>query len=584
MKRTYIYILFLGLFLHQSIVAQELNKDVKVVREYNPIISDANKINKLPQSEVDSSVFKPRFSYEILSKAMTSGLAIEPITAARLTPEKKTVLDKSYAQGGLGNYATIFGEINYNVLRSSEYALGLNLGHTTSGGTIKLEDDSKSDAPYHDTWTSLYFRRFFKDYTLSIDADFLHNVYNYYGYSQIVPENTYYSSVLNADFTGSDFIVDERQRMSSFGLDIGFQNKVLDSEDFSFDTHFKWNTFGNITGVRENNYSLNGTIRNYFDNIFLDVVAGLDYFGTTVPVKNTNLYQFADRNMTILTLSPAVGFVFEGINLKLGLDTYSQLGGVGEGFNIAPHLEADFVIADGIVTAFGGLKGDYKINNYEKIQRENPFVAADIVVKNSFHGIHLFGGIKGNFSSQTSFVTRVDYSVFNNEHFYRNRAFGFVEDGFTGPSSDMRQTNIFDIVYDDGKLLSVSGEMKYEPSNKFNILLKGKYNGWKLDNYTKAWHKPEVELGLISNFSPLNDLWINVGFYSQGKRYAYDVKANQDIELKSVLDLNLGAHYYLSSKWTIFASLNNALVSKYYMWNGYPSQGLNVRAGVGYSF
>ena len=109
-------------------------------------------------------------------------------------------------------------------------------------------------------------------------------------------------------------------------------------------------------------------------------------------------------------------------------------------------------------------------------------------------------------------------------------------------------------------------------------------NGWDLDNLERAWHKPEVELGITANYSPKEDLWLNAGLYAVGARYAYNAKLQQEKKLKSAIDLNLGAQYLLSSKWTLFANLNNILISKYYQWNGYPNQGLNVRAGVGYSF
>ena len=561
---------------------QELNKNVTVVREYNPIISDAFKINQLPVKEVDESSFNPNFSYDILSKALSSGLAVEPITAARLTPERKTVLDKSYVKGGLGNYVTVFGELYYNVLRSEDYAVGLNVGHLTSGGNVKLEDDTKVDAPFHDTWASLYFRRFWKDYTLSIDADFLHNIYNYYGLSNIQGESFYSLPNLSAPVLGTDLMVDERQRLSSFDLNIGLNNKVLDDSSIPFDANFTFGTFGNVTGVNENHFGFNGKLRAPIDNMFLDMDAGFEHYITSVPDSVSPLYQFQDRKMTMINLSPAVGFQWEGANLKVGLDVFSQIGGQDGDFNIAPHIEADLVIAEGVVTAFGGLKGDYMVNNYEKIQRENKYVRPDQNVKNSFHGIHLFAGLRGNFSSQTSFTARLDYSTFDNEHFFVNKADTLLS------ATEVHQNNIFDVMYDDGRLLQLSGELKYEPSPKFNLLLKGKYSGWDMDNLEYAWHKPELELGVTANYEVFSDFWVNTGLYSIGKRYAQNVSNNVGDntvkELKGVIDLNMGVNYYLSSKWTMFANVNNVLINKYYQWNGYPVQGLNVRAGVGYSF
>lgn len=68
-----ILLLAVSVLCFVSVNGQELNKDVKVVREYNPIISDAYKINEMPVDEVDQASFNPDFSYDILSKAMSSG-------------------------------------------------------------------------------------------------------------------------------------------------------------------------------------------------------------------------------------------------------------------------------------------------------------------------------------------------------------------------------------------------------------------------------------------------------------------------------------------------------------------------------
>ncbi len=576
MKQT---ILFLGLILlifPSILLGQELNKDVKVVREYNPIISDANKINQLPETEVDSSTFTPKFTYDILTKSMTSELEIEPITPARIKTESPTVLDKSYVKAGLGNYSTLFGDLDYNVLRSEEYAVGLNVGHTSSMGNLNLEDDTKVYAPFHDTWASLYFRRFWDDYTMSIDASFNHNVYKYYGYQTFADSLSYYSPVTQEVTNGKNLTYDSRQRLSSFDVDLGLQNKVVDDDDLAFNAWLNLGTFSNVTGVGENKYGIKGNLKKGFKNVYVDLNAGLQYYGTTIP-SSDSLFAYSERNMSIFTLCPAVGFELEGINLEIGLDTYTNLGADDNAFNIAPHLMADFLIADGIVTAFGGVKGDYKINDYESVQKDNYYVSPDINVANSFHGIHVFGGIKGNFSSQTSFVARVDYSLFEDEHFFVNKS-------VVSTDGVIDQLNVFDVVYDDGTLLSVSGELKYEANEKLNVLLKGKYNGWSLDSLEYAWHKPDVELGVTANFSPIDDLWCNVGLYSQGKRNVQNVSTGEVEELSSVYDMQMGAKYFLSSKWTLFANVHNLFISKYYEWNGYPSQGLNIRAGVGYSF
>lgn len=574
--------------LSANLFAQDdVNKDVKVVREYTPIISDAFKINELPNAEDDSNQPNMDFDYEILTKAMSSGISIEPITAAKLKPEHKTILDKSYAKGSLGNYTTVNGELYYNILRSKDYALGLNVAHTTSMGKVTLEDDTKSEAPFHDTYASMYFRRFLKKSTFSLDADFLHNVYRYYGYQTIDEAATYTSNIGN-NVLGSDLLHDDRQRLSGFKTTLGFNNKEIESKDTPYSIKLNLGTFSNVTGVSEGNIGIQGDVKFLVSkNLSVNIDGGFDYFGASVP-DSDEIYQFNERKMTVANLSPNIEYGFDMGSIRIGFDMFAQTGvdgeNVGDDFNIAPHIEGDLVIAEGIVTAFGGVKGDYFVNNYEKMQRENQFIAADQMVANSFHGLHLFGGVKGNFSSSVSFVARVDHSVFTNEHFYVNRSYSTFIPEDANVLKSTHQTNLFDVVYDDGNLFSASGELKYEPTKKLNVLFFAKYNGWNLNDLEYAWHKPEVEINARANFSPMEDLWITIGLNTQGKRYAYDAATNEAKELAAVYDFNIGGQYFISSKWNVFANINNMFASKYYQWNGYPMQRLNMHVGVGYSF
>ena len=139
-------------------------------------------------------------------------------------------------------------------------------------------------------------------------------------------------------------------------------------------------------------------------------------------------------------------------------------------------------------------------------------------------------------------------------------------------------------VYDDGSLLTFSGEVLYHPNEKFNILAKGTYYGWNLDSLSRAWNKPDVEFVFKSRFSPVRNLWVDGGFNILGKRFAFDPGTLAEKKLKAVIDLNLGAEYLFNSTWSFFSNVNNLVSSKYYMWNGYPAQGINVHVGVGISF
>jgi len=70
-----------------------------------------------------------------------------------------------------------------------------------------------------------------------------------------------------------------------------------------------------------------------------------------------------------------------------------------------------------------------------------------------------------------------------------------------------------------------------------------------------------------------------------GQRKVLDYSFDDTIKtLEGVFDFNLGADYYFSNRWTLWADLNNAAASKYYKWNGYPMQRFNAKAGITFSF
>ncbi len=583
---TYISFFMFSLNSFSQNKEKKLNKNVKVVNEYNPIISDANKINKMPSENNNLKPTKINFNYSIIPKSFFKNLGIDTISPAIINVNHKTVLNKSFLKAGLGNYSTFLGEIHYNILRSKKFALGLNAGHTSSNGYLKLEDKTKTNAPYHDTWASIYFRNFSKKYIFSLDANFLHNIYKYYGF-QNINNNIMYKLPYGSNFknyNGKELMSEPRQRLSSFYVNLGFDNKILGNKGIPFETNLKLGTFGNVTGINEYSLNLKGKMRYYLDNMHINLAGAVDNYIVKAPSTYQPIfYNMSNRDMTILTLKPSLGLNFNDFDLTIGINSYLQLGGAKDNnLKITPNLLANMNIEDEVIL-FAGVDGNYDINNYEKIQRENYFVSADSKVENSFTGVHIFGGIKGNLAASAKFTARFDYSFFSDQHFFTNR---MIEASFD--KNIYSQSNVFDVLYDDGKLLSVSGEVKFNPSKNLDFTINGKYNNWKLDKNTKAWYKPEYEIGTYANYSFSEYLKFNVGINIIGKRYALitgnDIVESYTKELKPIADLNIGANYQLTSKWHLFGKINNILASKYYMWNGYPSQRFNIRFGVGYSF
>ncbi len=563
-----------------SLLAQErdpINKDVKVVKAYSPSLSDAFKVNRMPVLN-DSISLRPNFKYGILSKAMITGYDLEPITPAKLAKEREKNLKTSYLKAGIGNYNSLFADLNYNILRSESFVLGLNIGHWTSLGKLTLENDEKADAPFHDTWGDIAFNYLFDDKTLYTAINFRHNIYHYYGYNNMDPDADYTVPGYATPIPQNLLLADEKQRLAGVDFRLGFKNNEVREDMIIYDVSLGYESFGNLTGVSQNGFDIGGSA--YFPNGTVSFAVDMDirYNNTSVPDTIGPLYYFQERKNTLIGFSPKIVFNFDRAKINVGLLLYGEIDSFDDQFQIAPVLTGELTIAEGVVSIEGGLKGNYNQNDYRTVQYENAFVSPDQNIKTSFYGLDLFANIKGNFSKSTSFSADVSYSMFMNEHFYVNKF--YLQDGNT----TLNYTNLFVPVYDDGTLLTVSGEFLFHPGEKFKLLAKGTYYGWNTDSLARAWHKPEMELILNSSFSPVKDLWVDAGINVLGKRYAFDPTAWEEKKLDAVFDLNIGAEYLYNSTWSFFARVNNLAASKYYKWNGYPMQGVNIYVGIGISF
>jgi len=70
-----------------------------------------------------------------------------------------------------------------------------------------------------------------------------------------------------------------------------------------------------------------------------------------------------------------------------------------------------------------------------------------------------------------------------------------------------------------------------------------------------------------------------------GKRYAKSSTAFDPegfVELKTMLDINLGVTYTYSKLFSVFLDIYNVTNRAHLLWNQYPSQGLNCMIGFAY--
>ncbi|RLD62178.1 MAG: hypothetical protein DRJ01_06620 [Bacteroidetes bacterium] len=558
MKHFAIILLTLFFISFKANAQNKLNQEVKVIKPYEPSISDAFKINELPKLN-DTIVITPSFTYSIKSKTkqLDSRFKLEPIKAAKMLGEPLSKLYKSYFKFGVGNYLTPLAEINLTSIRAKNYSVGAYLKHFSTNGKIKNTDNKKIFAGNSNNLIQLYGKKIFKNNkTLSGDMSYNSRKIYYYGYN---PDKIY----LTTDTIPTDKKDIEYQNFNLFNLNTGFKTNYIDSSHVNYDIKMNYQYFKTKDDIIENNLSLMANINYFMNNQFLGIDSKFNYFNTT----GTN----DTLNFLMVKFNPWVGAFGKKWRVIAGVNTYYDQKDVK--YYFYPKLSLHYNVIDYFLIPYFELDGRYQINNYQSVAYENFYITNRLNIKPIDYKQHVVGGIRGNFSSKISFNFNASFSKINNSYFFVNDTTCLLE-------------NKFDVVYDDIKLTQFSSEISYKKSQKFNLLLKADFFNYVMDKELEPWHKPKFKINFTSRYILKDKIIINTDIFAISRRYAktFD-NANNVVkkELAGIFDVNLGFEYRYTKVLSAFVNFNNIGAVKYYQWNNYPLHKFNVLFGITYS-
>ncbi len=529
-----------------------LKKEVYVVRPYEPSISDAFKINLLPKIE-DTLKIVPNITYTITQRPINTFFSVNPITPAKMLPEPKTDLLSSYIKLGFGNYTSPLAEIYFNNKRSKEYSYGAWLMHNSSFGKIKLNNGNKVDSDLGKTDLAIFGKRIFEKSVLSAQADFENRFVSYYGYPKTISYNPG-----DKPYT---------QKYNSFGSSISYYSTHTDS------THVNYHFLAGFNHFADDFDMAQSLIKSSFSiNKFLKS----EHFGGDITFKHyMNNSSLDTANNTIITISPWINLFGKQWRVLAGVtylyDAYStskQPFFYPKGlisYDIISHYFIPYVEIDGYLEE----------NPYSKISMENPWIAPGTKVWNTSHKLILKGGIKGNFSSRVSYNVFASYSLVDSMYFFVNYSID--------PANPL--LNRFKVVSDNMVHKKVFGEIAYEVDEKITLIMKADFNSYTLNNLEKPWHLPDYNAFALLKYNVKNKFIFDFEFYLSGKRYVQTFNPAEPVKkLEGLLDLNIGAEYRYTKRFSVFINLNNITSSKYDLWYLYPMQQFNAKVGLTYSF
>lgn len=533
---------------------------IKVIGGGKVSYEKANKIAEEP-SFVDTVKVKLPVKYDVVDKKVSTSFKVETIKPPKLLllePLKK--IYKQEVSLGLNDFKSP-PYFNYvlSTIRNKEYNAGIKLNHFSSEMNLKNHDAGR----FTESEIVVYGKKINKKTTLYADMDYDYNTFRFYGFDPSIniinpKDNQQYYSLLNG----------------SFGIK---SNKNSDSK-LKYQTGINYQQMFSKYSVEEHLITLSGDISGkylpkwkMFDSLDLSNVFGqwnLKFDAAHLISKDSTL----DINSTLFTIRPSYELKRGAMNLELALPIYF-LTNNKRFLTALPTLNVNYAIAKDILIVYGGWDRQYQRNHYLTYLDQNPFIESNLNHTNTYTNINIVGGLKGAFSSKTTFNLGYRYK--------------YVEDFVLFVNSITSVANRkFDIETDDVVHQQIFGELMYE-NKKLKTGLTAQYNNYKM-YALKAYHLPAIYAQVYAKYNVQNKFYLGADVFYFGeqiaKNNAVTFAASEPITLRPILDFNLSVDYHYSEKLGAFLKVNNILSTKHQRWNQYPNYGINLLGGVRYSF
>ncbi len=548
----FVAVLVLGYFV--AALAQTgaagTNQTFSTTTTYAPTIKDAVMLTDLP--EIKDTVKKiSNINYGIQSYPLVSKYEVIPIDAAKMQNEPLAKLYRSLIKAGMGTYTTPYLELWVNSLRTRDVAYGAHYKHLSSSAQLK----GVGYSGFSDNEAEIFAKKFYKKHTLTGELNYKRNVIHYYGYDT------------------SEHQVDKsffKQRYQLFEPIVTVQSHYTDSTSIN---HFIKASYYNLADQRqasENNIRLNTLFNTFINKERLFVGVDVDYYNHKLPTDTFN--------NAIIKLNPyfdAHGKKWKAdIGLAAALDVFNAQGDAK--FYFYPQLNAQYDVYESIIIPYAGINGGLQKNSFRSLSNENPFISNVFEYKNTNTKFNLYGGLKGNLSSNLSYDAKAIYDVVDNMPF-------FVIDYSGNTTLD----NKYKVIYDNTNKFTASGQLKYQYKEKLHIIAKGNYYNYQTATLTRAYHKPDFDITLSTIYNLKSKFIVKADVFVIGNQFALtetkDANNNYITEpklLDGVGDINLGLEYRYTKMLSFFINANNIGNMRYYRWERYPSQRFNLMVGL----
>jgi hypothetical protein len=155
------------------------NEDINVIKEYQPVLNDAFKININPDSDTSTIRKANTPEYKVSAQPINSNYNTSPIKPVRIKDDAIKKLYHGYVKAGYGLENMPLLDISFNSLRSKNFDAGVRFKHLSTSGKIKEYGFPGNSNNLFNVFGTRYFDKFKIGANLAYNRDVVH----FYGYN-----------------------------------------------------------------------------------------------------------------------------------------------------------------------------------------------------------------------------------------------------------------------------------------------------------------------------------------------------------------------------------------------------------------
>ena len=580
---------------------QNLNREMTLEREYDPIVQDATKVITLPAIR-EMNIAKRPIAYSDYAIPMLPEKEMNLLSPGRMMTEILHSKRNGYLHFGGGMSTNLMGDFGYHLMDNDHNLLGIWVSHRSTNGNVEFEEEGfdKQKAKINDNLGGLDFKHRFDKATFSLGGKFGYSAFNYYG----IPTNMIadYNPLSSAVYPfNPDITTNQRNQL------INVYSSVTSHFPFSLGYHFgaeytnfnqKYSLSKELDGMTENHIAVDFGLSspvNYGKSFGVDVKANILTYTAPSPEDVVSIDDSAAFKAHInATLNPYYRYESDTWKLLLGVNLMLVSQNDETNFYASPNITLDVPFAVWSLF-YANLGGGIESNSMAELSRKNRYVNPAFIADASKTWADLKLGVRSTATAGFWFDIFAGYKYTESDIFFNPSTFGWIDEGFNNVSMIFQPTT---------QRIQASATIKYDYQHIFDFYIKGVYDyyilkyseTWKNskaitgDNELKPFGKPSITANAGLNARPVKPLTFTLDYCMMSGMYARFPDWNSasgrhgDIKMKSINDLRFRTSWKFNDTFSIYAQFNNLLFQKQSLYYGYSLKPFTVMGGLNINF